>query len=121
MSLTVTKRGLSLAIAAALVLLVTTLAHCQAKQYRVVRICIGEKCEDVKIGTIAVTSSTVYITIDGIKTSHKIVHYFKYKHEDHYRIEGGEFKGWLIISSTSAKIELYGIWVGYIFNKTKFE
>jgi hypothetical protein len=91
----------------------------QSKQYKVVAICFNNDCADVKIGSLAITPNRIYITTDGVRTTHTIVHYFKYKGEEHYRLEGKEFDGWLIVNDQSARIELYNVLVKYIFKVYK--
>ena len=101
----------------ALYMLIVGKAEGQVKQYRIIAICVKNECSEVTIGSIAIVSRAIYITVDGIRTPHSILHYFRYKHEDHYRIDGQYFKGWLIVSNTSARIELYGVIVKYVFHK----
>jgi hypothetical protein len=117
-----TRRGISIAIAAALVLLVTTLAHCQAnsKQKVIVSLCVADDCIEVNRSSIAIVPTEIHITLNGIRTTYKILHYFIYKHEHHYRIKGedcDDFNGWLIVDQTGATIELYNVMVRYIFIK----
>jgi hypothetical protein len=113
------RRKKSLAIAIALFLLCNILHFCAnaqvlAKHYQVYAICFKESCKDIKIGSIAITPREIHITTDGIRTTYKILHYFYYKHKDHYRIEGKDFDGWFVIGDHYATIELYDVVVQYM-------
>jgi hypothetical protein len=71
MKLTVTRRGLSIAIAVALFLFFL-LAHCislkaqvKAKHFHVTQSCHEGKCSKVKRGSIAITPDSIFIKVDG--------------------------------------------------------
>jgi hypothetical protein len=119
------KRGdilrlISFAIALIMFLALSVAAcHAQAnsKQKVIVSLCVGDDCIEVKRSSLAIVPTQVHITLNGIRTDYKILHYFRYKHEDHYRIKGDDFNGWLIVNHTGATLELYNVVVRYIFIK----
>jgi hypothetical protein len=73
-----TRRGKSIAIAAALFLLFL-LAHIisngqpRAKQFIVTTSCINAKCKYVKIGRLAITPDSVFIRLDGQEQNYRII------------------------------------------------
>jgi hypothetical protein len=93
MKLTVTRRGLSIAIAAALFLLVSTLAHCQvkAKHFHVVQSCHEGKCSKVKRGSLAITPDSIFIKVDGVFQEFKILKKSHVNNYDLYEFESFTF------------------------------
>ena len=115
-----TRRGISIAIAAALFLLllfahIISNGQANSKQKVIVSFCVADDCIEVHRSSLAITPTEVHVTLNGIRTTYKILHYFIYKHEDHYRIKGDDFNGWLIVDQAGATLELYNVVVRYIF------
>jgi hypothetical protein len=117
------RRGKSLAIAAALFLLVTTLAHCQKQATFSDSCSVDHRCSKV-FGRASVNEDTVFIKIKhGPQQWYKIISQMDYKHETFYRVKGEKYIGMITWTDTSLTVEVYEYdksrWKTsrYIFNK----
>lgn len=125
-----TRRGISLAIAFALVLLFSTLAHCQNKQATITDSCSIRpiKCGSV-FGRMSASKDMVFFRLQGEQQeAYKVISSVEFRHYSFYRIyDSTKYIGMVWWCDTSAVIECYDFNTGhwktnrYIFNKTRFE
>ena len=91
-----TRRGISIAIAAALFLLLLFAAIVSAnaqgaRHYYVTQSCQDGKCHKVKRGSIAITPDSIFIQMDGNLRSFKILKKSRYGNYDLYEFDSFEF------------------------------
>jgi muconolactone delta-isomerase len=95
MKITWTRRGISIAIAAALFLLLLfahIISNAQGATYfHVTQSCHLGKCHKVKRGSIAITQDSIFIQMDGKLRSFKILKKSRYANYDLYEFDSFEF------------------------------